>query len=110
MQYRNMRLSELQENKSHHQKGSRRYRRVQRRKTYFLAKQKRRERDILHKCSRAVVDTAVELGAGTIALGDVRDIADKPERGRVQNQRLGGGRMAECGLISSTRLASEVSK
>jgi putative transposase len=90
VQYRNKRVAELQEKQSHHQKGSRRYRRVQRRKTHFLAKQKRRERDILHKCSRAIVDTAVEMGAGTIALGDVRDIADKPERGRVQNQRLAG--------------------
>jgi putative transposase len=90
VQYRNKRVAELQEKQSHHQKGSRRYRRVQRRKTRFLAQQKRKEGDILHKCSRAIVDTAVEMGAGTIALGDVRDIADKPERGRVQNQRLAG--------------------
>ncbi len=35
-----------------------------------------RQRDILHKVSRAVVDYAVEANAKEIIIGDVRDIAD----------------------------------
>jgi len=40
------------------------------------AKHKRVRRDLEHKISRAVVDVAIERQAGTIAIGDVRDIAE----------------------------------
>jgi putative transposase len=35
-----------------------------------------------------VVDYAVEQQAGVLAIGDVRDIADAPAKGRHQNQKL----------------------
>ena len=35
-----------------------------------------------------MVDYAVECEAGTIAIGDVSDIADKTDKGHVQNQRM----------------------
>jgi putative transposase len=75
-QYTAKRLSELQEQQSRMQKGSRRWKKLQRRKGRFLAQQKKRTRDIEHKVSRAVVDEAVARGAGMLAIGDIRDVAD----------------------------------
>ena len=89
-QYTAKRLAEL---KSLQDKGktkhSRRWKRLQRRKSRFLAKQKRRTRDIEHKLSRAVVDFAVERQAGTIAIGDVRDVADGKRLGAKSQQKVG---------------------
>ena len=75
-QYTNKRLAEIQALQARKQKNSLQWRRLQRRKNRFLAQQKRRVRDIEHKVSRAVVDSAVEQQVGTLALGDVRDIAN----------------------------------
>src|SRR5262249_47048546 len=63
------RLAELQAKQARKQKGSRRWRRLQRCKTRFLAQQKRRARDIEHKVSRAVVDWAVERKGASSLLG-----------------------------------------
>jgi putative transposase len=40
-----------------------------------------------HKVARAVVNAAVERKAGTIVIGDVRDVADEVNCGKVQNQK-----------------------
>ena len=45
-------------------------------------------RDMEHKISRAVVDEAVTRKAGTIVIGDVRDIADGVDCGKKHNQRM----------------------
>ena len=45
-------------------------------------------RDMEHKISRAIVDVAVDQEASTIAIGDVRDIADGVDCGKVQNGRM----------------------
>ncbi|HEV2460148.1 MAG TPA: transposase [Ktedonobacterales bacterium] len=74
-QYTAKRLAEIQAKQSAKTKGSRRWKRLQRRKKRFLAQQERRTRAIEHKVSRAVVDYAVERKVGTIAMRDVRDIA-----------------------------------
>ncbi|HSK87905.1 MAG TPA: transposase, partial [Anaerolineales bacterium] len=52
-QYSNKRMAELQQKQAGKVKGSRRWKRIQRRKNRFLAQQKRRKRDIEHKVSRA---------------------------------------------------------
>jgi putative transposase len=82
------RLSSIQEAQANHKKGSKRWRKLQRRKNRFLAKQKRRQRDMLHKVSRAVVDHAVQRQVGTLALGDVRDIADGKRLNTQSQQKL----------------------
>ena len=66
-QYTHKRLAEFQSMLSKKEKHSRRYQRMMARKTRFLAKQKRRRRDIEHKVSRSVVNYAVERGVGTLA-------------------------------------------
>ena len=87
-QYTAKRLAALQSRQSRCRKKSRCWWRLQRCKNRFRARQQRRIRDMEHKISRTVVDYAVERQAGTLALGDVRDIADAPAKGRKQNQRL----------------------
>jgi putative transposase len=55
------------------------------------AKHKRVARDIEHKIARAVVEVAVaprgHPKAGTIVYGDVRDIADGVDHGKLHNQQ-----------------------
>ena len=75
-QYTHKRLAELQRQQAAKQKGSRAWKRLQRRKNRFLAQQARRKRDIEHKVSHETVTCSVEHGVGTLAMGDVRDVAD----------------------------------
>src|SRR5262245_3560429 len=81
------RLAKLSKALSRKTKRSRRYRRLQRARTRLRAKHKRVMRDMEHKISRAVVNVAVEWQAGTIAIGDVRDIADGVDHGKQHNQQ-----------------------
>ncbi|HEV8192566.1 MAG TPA: transposase [Ktedonobacterales bacterium] len=83
-------LSELQAKQSGKTKGAGRWKRLQRRKHRFLAQQQRRRtHDIEHKVSRAVVDWAVECQASTLAVGDMRDVADGKRMGAQSQQKIG---------------------
>ncbi len=82
------RTAKLQAAMSRCKKGSRRWKRLRRTKIRMVAKYKCCIRDVEHKISMAIVDVAVERQAATIVIGDVRDIADKGEKGKVQNQRM----------------------
>jgi putative transposase len=88
-QYTHKRLASLQQAHSRKTKGSRQWQKLQRRKNRFLAQQKRLVRDIEHKVSRAVVDWAVEHRVGTLAIGDVRDIADGKRLPTKTQQKIG---------------------
>jgi putative transposase len=87
-------LAALQAKKARCQRGSRRSRRLNQAKQKRLARQKRRRRDLEHKISRATIDWCREKQIGVLAIGDVRDIADKtkekkrlarPERQKVSH-------------------------
>jgi putative transposase len=93
-QQTNKELAALQKKKARCQRGSRRSRRLNRAKRKLLARQKRRRRDLEHKISRATIDWCKEKNVGMLAIGDVRDVADKtkekrrlarPERQRISN-------------------------
>jgi putative transposase len=88
VQYTNKRLADLRSTQDGHKRGSRRWKRLKRRITRFLARQKRRARDLAHKLSRAVVQWAQEHGVGTLALGDVRDVGDGKRLHRAQQQKV----------------------
>jgi putative transposase len=88
-QYTAKRLSELRAKQAHKRKGSRAMRRLQRRKNRFLAKQKRRARDLEHKISRAVVKWAKERQVSTLVIGDVRDVADGKRLQTKSQQKIG---------------------
>ena len=88
-QYTNKRLAKLSHKQAAKVKGSRGWRRLQRRRSKFLAQQGRRKRDIEHKVSREVVNWAVEREAGTVVIGDVRDVADGKRLNRRSQQKVG---------------------
>jgi putative transposase len=81
-------LASLQHKQSQHRRGSRRWKRLQRRKNRFLAKQALRRRDIEHKVSREVVSWAVERAIGQLFIGDVRDVADGKRLNRKNQQKI----------------------
>jgi putative transposase len=83
----NKRLAKINRALSRKKKGSRRHKRLVRAKVRMKAKHARVARDMDHKISRAVVAAAVERKAGTIVLGDVRDVADEVDCGKTQNQK-----------------------
>jgi putative transposase len=88
-QYTVKRVGEIVFKQSTKKKGSRRWKRLQARKNRFLAQQQKRTRAIEHKVSRAVVDYAVERKVGTIAMGDVRDIAEGKRLPSKTQQKIG---------------------
>ncbi len=88
-QYTAKRLAEIQSKQASKKKHSSRWKRLQARKNRFLAEQKKRTCDIEHKVSRVVVDWAKERKAGTLALGDVRDVADGKRLGAKSQQKIG---------------------
>ena len=55
----------------------------------FLAKQRRRARDLEHKSSRVVVKFAQERHASTLVIGDVRDVADGKHLATKSQQKIG---------------------
>ena len=88
-QYTVKRVAEIRSAQDRKQKNSRRWKQLQARKNRFLAQQQKRTRDIEHKVSRAVVDYAVERQAGTVAIGDVRDVADGKRLSAKSQQKIG---------------------
>ncbi|HVA91263.1 MAG TPA: transposase [Chloroflexota bacterium] len=90
VQYTHKRLAVLQVRQGQRTKGSSRWKRLQRRKNRFLAQQKRRERDLLHKASRAVVGWAQAHQVGTLAIGDVRDVGNGRRLAKEQQQKVSG--------------------
>jgi putative transposase len=62
---------------------------LQRRKARFLAKQARRTRDLEHKASRAAITWTSERGVGTLAIGDVRSVADGKRMRQTEQQKIG---------------------
>jgi putative transposase len=82
------RLADIDRALSRKVKGSKRHRRLVRARVRMKAKHARVMRDMEHKISKAIVDTAVERKAGTIVIGDVRDAADGVDLGKVANQKI----------------------
>lgn len=74
-QYRNRRHASIDERLARCQKGSRLWKRLRRRKSFLLARNKRQRRDVEHKVTRAVTDYAVSQSASRVVVGDIRDIA-----------------------------------
>src|SRR5499427_9042897 len=87
-QWRNKVHSVLQEKLSRCQPGSRRAKRLLKRKAQISAKLYRQQRDILHQAARKVVDFCQEDRVSRIAVGDVRDIQTGVSLGRVSNQKI----------------------
>ncbi len=87
-QYWNKRLAKLKSLQSSKQKHSRRWWRIQRRINRFLAQNKQQRRDLEHKISRVVVDWSVVHQVGTLAIGNVRDVANRKRLNRKSQQKV----------------------
>ncbi len=82
-QHRNKKTADLQELIARCTPGSRRWKKLTRSRKRLQAQTEARQQDMLHKVSRAVVEEAEAMGAGTIVIGDVRDVADKTRVGKI---------------------------
>jgi putative transposase len=87
-QWRNKVHSVMQERLSRCQAGSRRAKRLLKRKAQISAKLYRQQRDILHQAARKVVDFCASEGVSQIAVGDVRDIQTGVSLGKQTNQKI----------------------
>ena len=87
-QWRNKVHSVLQEKLSRCQPGSRRAKRLLKRKAQVSAKLYRQQRDILHQAARKVVTFCQTEGVSQIAVGDVRDIQTGVSLGKRTNQKI----------------------
>jgi putative transposase len=87
-QWRNKVHSLLQEKLRRCQVGSRRTKRLLKRKAQVSAKLYRQQRDLMHQAARTVVDFCQTEGVARIAVGDVRDIQTGVSLGRKTNQKI----------------------
>jgi putative transposase len=87
-QWRNKVHSTLQEQLSRCQPGSRRAKRLLKRKAQVSAKLYRQQRDLLHQAARKVVTCCQREGVSRIAVGDVRDIQTGVRLGKRTNQKI----------------------
>ena len=87
-QWRNKVHSLLQEKLSRCQPGSRRAKRLTKRKSQVSARLYRQQRDILHQAARKVVTFCQTEGVSRIAVGDVRDIQTGVSLGKRTNQKI----------------------
>jgi putative transposase len=87
-QWRNKVHSVLQEKLSRCQPGSRRAKRLTKRKAQVSAKLYRQQRDILHQAARKVVTFCHSEEVSQIAVGDVRDIQTGVSLGKKTNQKI----------------------
>jgi len=81
-------LAELQLKLSSCTKESRRWRRLRRAQRKMFAQRKRRQRDLLHKVSHATIQWCKERNIGTLAIGDVRNVADKTKVDHRLNSKV----------------------
>jgi putative transposase len=87
-QWRNTVHRVLQEQLSRCQPGSRRAKRLHKRKAQLSARLYRQQRDILHQAARKVVAFCQTEGVSRIAVGDVRDIQTGVSLGKRTNQQI----------------------
>ena len=89
-QYRHKQLASLQAVMARKQKGSRRWKRLARRKTFLRARNKRQRRDIAHKVTRAIANHAQDAGAKRVVVGDVRSIGTGKRLNTHAQQKVSG--------------------
>lgn len=89
-QYRHKQLASLQAVLARKQKGSRRWKRLARRKHFLRARNKRQRRDIEHKVTRAIANHAKAEGAKRLVVGDVRDVGKGKRLNAKAQQKVSG--------------------
>ncbi len=106
-QYRHKRLASLQARQSKCKKCSRRWKRLQRRKVYLLARNNRQRRDIEHKVTRAITNHAKAEGAKRLVVGDVRDVGKGKRMAANSQQKVSGWSHGRQIAFLTYKLAAE---
>jgi putative transposase len=81
-------IANLDSRLSRCKRGSRMYRKLRKAKSKSRRNADARQKDILHKVSRAIIDYAIESNAKEIVIGDIRDISDEVNLGKKSNQKI----------------------
>lgn len=89
-QYRHKQLAGLQTYLSRKQRGSRRWKRGQRRKIRMLTRNNRQRRDIEHKVTRAITNHAKQERAKRLVVGDVRSVGTGKRLNAHAQQKVSG--------------------
>ena len=89
-QYRHKRLASLQARQSKCKRGSRLYKRLQRRKVVLLFRNNRQRRDIEHKVTRAITHHAKAHQARRLVVGDLRTLGKGKRLHRNAQQKVSG--------------------
>lgn len=87
-QYQNKIKAALAATQARLKKGSRHWRKLQRRKRKQLRKLNNQIRDILHKQTTALVSTLHASGVQTVVMGDVRNLRQRVDYGPAANQHI----------------------
>src|SRR6266498_6032409 len=106
-QYRHKRLASLQARQSKCKKCSRRWKRLQRRKVYLLARNNRQRRDIEHKVTRAITNHAKAEHAKRLVVGDIRDIGKGKRLETNSQQKISGWSHGRQIAFLTYKLAAE---
>jgi putative transposase len=106
-QYRHKKLASLQAALARKQKRSRRFRRLQRRKTFLLGRNNRQRRDIEHKLTRAITNHAKAERARRLVVGDVRNIGNGKRLSATSQQKVSGWSHGRQIAYLSYKLAAE---
>ena len=88
LRYKNKRLADIQCAMSKCKKDSKRYRKLKRAKKHFLSKINNQIRDILHKITSHFINWCIQQNACTIVIGDITNIRQDNNKGKLVNQRL----------------------
>ncbi|AEM72721.1 RNA-guided endonuclease InsQ/TnpB family protein [Caldicellulosiruptor acetigenus] len=88
LRYRNKKIAEFQQKISMCQKGSKRFRKLEKAKRKVLRNVRNQIRDVLEKYTSHLIGYCVKNGIGTIVLGDLKGIRDRANHGKVANQKV----------------------
>lgn len=93
-------------------RGSRMYRKLSKAKSKARRNTAAKQKDMLHKVSRAVVEYGVSANAKEISIGDVRDVGDEVNLGKRTNQKISlwpHGKLVDYIKYKSLRLGITIS-
>ncbi|ADQ39736.1 transposase, IS605 OrfB family [Caldicellulosiruptor acetigenus I77R1B] len=88
LRYRNKKIADIQQKLSLCQKGSKRFRKLEKAKRKVLRNVRNQIRDVLEKYTSHLIGYCVKNGIGTIVLGDLKGIRNGANHGKVANQKI----------------------
>ena len=85
---RNVVDGRIKSKKSYYKNGSRKHKKLQRAKRKIIRRIKNKQKDILHKYSRMIVNDCIKNEIGRIVIGDNSGTHIDTNKGKIQNQKI----------------------